>query len=359
MQVFTRIIRVRNEEVEREIKLLREVALALRNGEVVAFPTETVYGLGANATNSEAVKKIFELKNRPSDNPLIVHVSSKEEIGKCAVVSNEVEETIINTLMPGPITVILRKKEVISPLVTAGLDTVGIRVPYNTIAQKLIELSGVPVCAPSANISGKPSATDSQTVIEEFSGRIPFIIDGGRTHIGIESTVVMVKEEERRFSVLILRPGFVTKEDIEEAINTRRFSKPVEINYSEEFSVDTPLSPGQKYRHYSPVSHVVIVKNIKNIEPIVKELRNGKIGILGRPKFLKEVRRFLEYINVKNILEIEWCKYDLIDCARNLFFAYRMFDRENAVLILVENLEESGIGYSIMNRVKKSATYIV
>lgn len=360
--MLTRIIKVNPKVLtERDIRLLGEASESIRNGEVVAFPTETVYGLGANACDDNAVKKIFQLKGRPSDNPLIVHLSSKDDIEKFAIISNEVEKEIISTLMPGPITVILKKKPIISSIATANLDTVGIRIPYNSIAQKLIEMAGVPVCAPSANLSGKPSATDPTTVIEEFSGKIPFIIDGGRTHIGIESTVVIVKEHTSKFSILILRPGFITKEDIEEMVKTRKFSKEVEVVYAEEYSSQTPLSPGQKYKHYSPKSHVAIVKKTKNIEnsEIVKEFIKDKIGILGRPNFIREVKHILTYLGAKNIVEIEWCNHDLLECARNLFFAYRMFDKENVGLILVENLEETGIGYAIMNRVKKSSTFVI
>lgn len=360
--MITKVIKINPSEItKKDIEILEEVGKSIREGEVVAFPTETVYGLGANACDDKAVRKIFELKGRPSDNPLIVHLSSKSDIEKFAIVSNDIEKLIISNLMPGPITIILKKKPIISNITTANLDTVGIRIPYNPIAQKLIELAKVPVCAPSANISGKPSATDPTTVIEEFSGKIPFIIDGGRTHIGIESTVVMVKEYPSKFSILILRPGFITKEDIEDLLSSTKIQKEVEVIYAEEYSTITPLSPGQKYKHYSPKSHVVIVKNLKNIEKadIVRTFINDKIGILGRPNFIKEVKNILNYIGAKYTVELEWCNYDLIECARNLFFAYRMFDKENVGIILVENLEETGIGYAIMNRVKKSSTYTI
>lgn len=355
----TKIVRIKPEEADTKFYVLEEAADALRKGEVVAFPTETVYGLGANATDPKAVRKIFDLKGRPTDNPLIVHLHSKSDIEKFADISNEAERTIIETLMPGPITVVLRRKENITPLVSAGLETVGIRVPYHRIAQKLIELSGVPVCAPSANISGKPSATDPQTVVEEFGGKIPLIIDSGRTHIGIESTVVLVKEEKSKFTVLILRPGFITKEDIEGALGNTPLPKPFEVIYSEEFQKDTPLSPGQKYKHYSPMSEVVVLRNIEKIDGIATKLRAKKVGILGRASFIKEVKERLKLLGIEEVIEFEWCKHDLLDCARNLFLAYRTFDREKTSLIVVESLEEKGVGYSIMNRVKKSASYFV
>ncbi|MGB9621076.1 MAG: L-threonylcarbamoyladenylate synthase [Brevinematia bacterium] len=355
----TKVIKITNQEIKENPYLLREAAKIIAEGEVVAFPTETVYGLGANALNEKAVRKIFELKGRPSDNPLIVHLHSKELIKNYAEISNEVEKQIVEDLMPGPLTLILKKKEIISSIVTAGLPTVGIRIPYNPIAQKLIELSGVPISAPSANLSGKPSATEAQTVIEEFAGKIPFVIDGGKTHIGIESTVIMVKEEETKYSILILRPGFITKEDLENFVNENKFSKQVEVIYSENIQQETPLSPGQKYKHYSPKSHVAIIKDFKKAEELIKDFKNEKIGVLGRKNFLKEVKKILTYLGVKNIFELEWCEYDLIDCARNLFFAYRIFDKENVAIILVEYLEEKGLGYSIMNRVKKSSTYFI
>lgn len=355
----TRIVRISYKSAEIDYEVLTEPAIALREGELVAFPTETVYGIGANSLLDGAVRKIFEVKGRPQDNPLIVHLHSKDVISKYAIVSNEVEEGIIGKFMPGPLTVILKSRGIVSSVVTAGLDTVGIRIPYNMIAQKLIELADVPVSAPSANLSGRPSATDPASVIEEFEGKIPYIIDGGRTHIGIESTVVLVKEEIDKFNILILRPGFVTKEDLEGFVSESKFSKPVFVRYSEDLSSEKPISPGQKYRHYSPKSRVVLLNDISKLEEFFKVVGRGRVGVLGRLDFLRNVEVYLKGLGFSDVIKVEWCRDDLLECARNLFIYYRLFDKEGVELLFVENLGDSGIAYSIMNRVKKSASYVL
>jgi L-threonylcarbamoyladenylate synthase len=359
--MLTKVKKVTIEDVSNNPEILREPANLLKEGELVVFPTETVYGLGANALNDEAVLKVFEIKGRPSDNPLIVHLHSKDVIEKYAYISNEVESQIIETLTPGPITVILKKREIISNYATAGLETVGIRIPYHPVAQKLIETANVPIAAPSANLSGKPSPSDTQSVIEDLSGKVPYIIDSGRTHIGIESTVISVKRIEGKYLVTILRPGFITKEDIEEIFKHKKMQEVVEVIYKEEIE-GKPLSPGLKYKHYAPRAHVIIVSSIsKEFDNLAAQFKNQKCGILGRPKFIKKLKQRLEILNFKSekIIPLEWCKDDIIECARNLFFAYRYFDRENVDAIFVEKLSENGVEYAIMNRVKKSATYFI
>lgn len=181
---------------------LKNVANLIKNGEIIIFPTETVYGIGANALNSEAVKKIFVAKGRPSDNPLIVHVANKQDIGRVTLTPSAVEQKLIDTFMPGPITIILKKKPIIPNSVSAGLDTVGIRIPSNKIAKKIIEQSGVPIAAPSANISGRPSGTRVKDIIEELGDRVSAVIDGGDTEYGLESTVIKVIND----IPVILRP---------------------------------------------------------------------------------------------------------------------------------------------------------
>ena len=181
---------------------LKNVANLIKNGEIVVFPTETVYGIGANALNPEAVFKIFDAKERPSDNPLIVHIANKEDIYKVAETPNKIEQKLIDVFMPGPITIILKKKSIIPDIVSAGLDTVGIRMPSNKIAHKIIKKAGVPIAAPSANISGRPSGTRIQDIREELEKKVSVIIDGGISEYGLESTVVKVENE----IPIILRP---------------------------------------------------------------------------------------------------------------------------------------------------------
>ena len=181
---------------------LKNVANLIKNGEIVVFPTETVYGIGANALNPEAVFKIFDAKERPSDNPLIVHIANKEDIYKVAETPNKIEQKLIDAFMPGPITIILKKKSIIPDIVSAGLNTVGIRMPSNKIAHKIIKTAGVPIAAPSANISGRPSGTRIQDIREELEKKVSVIIDGGISEYGLESTVVKVENEVP----IILRP---------------------------------------------------------------------------------------------------------------------------------------------------------
>ncbi len=181
---------------------LKNVANLIKNGDIVVFPTETVYGIGANALDKNAVKKIFIAKGRPSDNPLIVHVANKQDIGRVALTPSAVEQKLIDAFMPGPITIILRKKDVIPDIVSAGLDTVGIRMPSNKIANKIISAAGVPIAAPSANISGKPSGTRLKDIRDELESKVSVMIDGGETEVGLESTVVKVENN----IPIILRP---------------------------------------------------------------------------------------------------------------------------------------------------------
>ncbi len=181
---------------------LKNVANLIKNGDIVVFPTETVYGIGANALDKNAVKKIFIAKGRPSDNPLIVHVANKQDIGRVALTPSAVEQKLIDAFMPGPITIILRKKAVIPDIVSAGLDTVGIRMPSNKIANKIISAAGVPIAAPSANISGKPSGTRLKDIRDELESKVSVMIDGGETEVGLESTVVKVENN----IPIILRP---------------------------------------------------------------------------------------------------------------------------------------------------------
>lgn len=181
---------------------LKNVANLIKNGDIVVFPTETVYGIGANALDKNAVKKIFIAKGRPSDNPLIVHVANKQDIGRVALTPSAVEQKLIDAFMPGPITIILRKKAVIPDVVSAGLDTVGIRMPSNKIANKIISAAGVPIAAPSANISGKPSGTRLKDIRDELESKVSVMIDGGETEVGLESTVVKVENN----IPIILRP---------------------------------------------------------------------------------------------------------------------------------------------------------
>ena len=225
----------------------------LRKGGLVAFPTETVYGLGANALDKDAVENIFRAKGRPQDNPLIVHISKPEDITKYAVTENNKYFEILKDEMPAPLTVILPKRDVIPTEVCAGLDSVGMRVPLSKIARKLIECAGVPVAAPSANLSGKPSPTCAKHVIDDMTGRADVIIDGSFSTVGVESTVVTLCTEPPT----ILRPGGFTKEMLERLLGRVNVSDAV-LNGLKEG--EKAASPGMKYKHYAPQNKVVLVK---------------------------------------------------------------------------------------------------
>jgi L-threonylcarbamoyladenylate synthase len=249
----------------------QQAKFLLEQDELVAFPTETIYGLGANALSDIAAKKIFDVKGRPNDNPLIVHLGSKEQISDYAEIENEIQQTIIHKLMPGPITLLLKKKNLISPLV-CPVEYVGIRLPSNHIAQAFLQAVHLPIAAPSANISGKPSPTNAQMVYDNVGKQIPMIIDGGESEAGIESTVIRVIEEKDsqpcrtspippskggKYKILILRPGFVTKEDLEDC-----FDGQVEVEYSQHHP---ELSPGMRYKHYSIGGQVKIIASVQEI----------------------------------------------------------------------------------------------
>jgi L-threonylcarbamoyladenylate synthase len=244
----TEYLQVNPENLDR--RPFRKAGDLLRQGEVVAFPTETVYGLGANALNANAVKKIFLAKGRPHDNPLIVHIAEFEQLKPLVQGISEKAYVLMHRFWPGPLTLIFPKSNLVPNEVTAGLDTVAVRMPRHPVALKLIKEAGVPIAAPSANTSGLPSPTEGAHVLADLNGKIPLILDGGETEVGLESTVVDVTVEPP----LILRPGGVTLEEIEDAIGQAAYDPGLSKDKNE-----TPRSPGMKYTHYSPKADVFIV----------------------------------------------------------------------------------------------------
>ena len=252
-----------NEIKEEEIQ---EAADEIIKGNLVLFPTETVYGIGANALDANAVKKIFEAKGRAQDNPLIVHVSDIKMVEEIVEEITDLERKLIENFWPGPLTIIFKRKsnEIIPNVVTANLDTVGIRMPSNLIAKKLIEKSGVPIAAPSANVSGKPSGTNVDDIIEELDGKVEYILDGGSTDIGLESTVIKVDEE----NINILRPGKITKEQLKTVANQVKVDKNVLGQVKKDEVVS---SPGMKYKHYAPNTKCVMVYS-KNADKMIEKI---------------------------------------------------------------------------------------
>jgi L-threonylcarbamoyladenylate synthase len=323
---------------------IKKAAEIIKSGGVVAFPTETVYGLGANAYDEQAVKKIFELKGRPQDNPLIVHISKKQDV---YIVAREVPEkakVLIREFWPGPLTLVLPKNLTVPDIVTAGLDTVAVRMPDHPIALKLIRLSGVPIAAPSANISGKPSATQPEHIKKYFGEKV-FLIEG-KVKIGIESTVLDLTEDVPK----ILRPGAITKEMIE-----RKIGKVELVEYKKADFI--PKSPGLKYRHYTPDAELILVLGKDKMINFIKENRRDweeegkKVCVFF---FREKPKKFESSPNIK----VSISGRSLREFAKNLF-KILIEEGEKYDILIFEGVDERGIGLGIMNRLKKAARRII
>lgn len=306
----------------------------LDKGNLVIFPTETVYGLGANALNKEAVAKIFEAKNRASNNPLIVHLKNKDEIIKYAIINNDVERKLIDTFMPGPFTLILQKKEIIPSNVTCNMDTVGIRVPVDSIAHNLLNILDYPIAAPSANISTRPSGTRVMDIYNEFDGKVNYIIDGGESRIGLESTVCKVIDNVPT----ILRPGFITREDIKNVIGKCNVSK-----YILKEAYGKVESPGMLYKHYSPKTKCILADK----EKIIAVIKNySKAIIIGDSSLEKiDCYKFFNYGD------------DTVSIAHNIFKLLREADKLESSVIVIESTKSNGLGLAIMNRLIRTCEY--
>ena len=329
---------------EENINKIKEAAQEINNGNLVLFPTETVYGIGANALNKEAVSKIFKAKGRAGDNPLIVHISNINMLDKLVKQPNQIEKKLMENFWPGPLTIILNKKEIIPNIVSAGLKTVGIRFPSNKIAQELINFCGCPIAAPSANISGKPSGTKIEDIIEELDGKVDYILDGGMVDIGVESTVIIVINEE----VHILRPGKITKEDIEKLGIKVKIEKQIMEECKPE---EKAMSPGMKYKHYAPNTKCVLVyskdneKIIQKVNEMSNEIKN--VVVLGKTKNLCKYNAKIK-LDMGDSLE---------QISKNIFTLLRKVDKYNAKLVIIEGVEKEGLGLAIMNRLIRSCEH--
>lgn len=331
-----------NAKVEEALNMIDEAAEILVKGGLVAFPTETVYGLGANALDPEAVAKIYEAKGRPGDNPLIVHIARASNIGELTPALSPKIIRLIDNFWPGPLTIVLKKKPSVPDITTGGLDTVAIRIPDDPIALELIKKAGCPVAAPSANISGRPSPTRGDHVVADLNGKVDAILIGSDCRIGIESTVLDMTGE----IPTILRPGILTAENIEAAIGGKVAMDPA-LNQRKDPSVSTsddspaPKAPGMKYTHYAPKADMTIIEgqmdNVKKEIERLKEL-NEKLGTkVGVIMF--EEKAFIE-------------------AAHEFFAKLRDLDDEGVDLILAGALsEQDGVGFAVMNRMLKSAGY--
>lgn len=321
----------------------------LRKGGTIAFPTETVYGLGADALNPSAVKKIFEAKGRPQDNPLIIHVADWD----LSLYAEEIPEKalmMMKEFWPGPLTLILKKKEIIPNETSAGLDSVGIRMPSNEVARGLIRALGRPIAAPSANISGRPSPTNFERCVEDLDGKVDMIIGDGNSIVGLESTIVDYSVYPPR----LLRPGYVTYEEL--------LQVDADVVYEEARTrveeAEAPKAPGMKYRHYAPKAPMTIVRGHaekvkeETLHQIDELINNGKTVGVFAPIERKSV------YNGKNIFFVSMgTEKDLSEIARNLFEGLRRFDDADVDVILSEGFQETGVSRAIMNRLKKAASF--
>ncbi|MBR2550878.1 MAG: threonylcarbamoyl-AMP synthase [Clostridiales bacterium] len=372
---------------------IKNAAEHLRNGEVIGFPTETVYGLGCDAGNGEAVRKVFGAKGRPADNPLICHIGDKEQIKNIVSEITPLAQKLIDSFMPGPITLVMKKSDSVSDQTTAGLDTVGVRMPSHPVANKFLRYCGVPVAAPSANLSGRPSPTGARSVLEDMDGYIYAIIDGGDSEFGLESTVVDCTGNDP----VILRPGAVTKADIDLVLQNGEAVMAGSLKGEE-----TPRSPGMKYRHYAPFAQVEIMKmpegtaitgddasgtgckpektsftteDLKKLtDEEAKELVNiaspfilRSREILSKNPFARiglycgsEIRAMYDKLDDKILsAHTEFCVYgktvDVACASHGLFEGLRFLDVQEVDVILAQGFDGKGLSVAYMNRLSKAA----
>lgn len=334
-------------------EMMEKAGAIIRSGGLVAFPTETVYGLGANALDTDAAKKIYEAKGRPSDNPLIAHISDKNQVDVLAKNVSDKAKKLMEKFWPGPMTLVFEKKDIVPMGVTGGLSTVAVRMPDNEIALNLIKAAGVPIAAPSANSSGRPSPTLASHVYEDMDGRIDMIIDGGQVNIGIESTIVDMTCEPP----MILRPGYITKPMLEAEIGEVSVDKIINIKDKKELSDDyKPKAPGMKYRHYAPKADFVMFEG--NILDVVSHI--NKIAKKNAEKGLKTgIIATEETVNkYENGIVVSIGSRDNVkSVAKNLYKVLRDFDGMDVDIIYGETFYDDDLGSAIMNRLIKAAGY--
>lgn len=324
---------------------LQAAADLLSAGELVAFPTETVYGLGGNALNADSAAKIYAAKGRPSDNPLIVHVAEVEQVFEIARVS-ERAAALLRALCPAPLTCVLPKLPCVLREVTGGLDTVAVRIPNHPVAQALLRQCRLPVAAPSANLSGKPSPTTGEHVYNDLAGRIAMVLDSGRAGIGVESTVLDLTAD----TPVILRPGAVTAQMLEPYLGE------VLLGGAHVGSKEIPKAPGMKYRHYAPKGRVILLA-AGELAAAYKEAGGGasagakKVAVLATDKVLRQIQPQPEHY-----YRLGADEQDLQAAAHNIFAGLRYCDEIGADVIYCEKFSEEGIGLAVMNRLRKAAS---
>jgi L-threonylcarbamoyladenylate synthase len=341
--IQTRIIKV--DKNNPELDKIKVAADIIKKGGLVAFPTETVYGLGGNALDGNSASKIYAAKGRPQDNPLIVHIHSIEQVFELVNGVTSTAQVLMDKFWPGPLTLIFKKKAVIPYSTTGGLDTVAIRMPNHPVALSLIRETGLPIAAPSANISGRPSPTCAADVFEDLSGKVDIILDSGPALIGVESTVLDITSD----TPIILRPGGVTKEELEEVLGY------VELEFSAKPG-QAPKSPGQKYKHYAPKARMIIVEGPLEVqvEKIIElsekiKAKGLKVGIMATAQTRDRYTH-----TASNVISVG-DRTAPLTISSNLFSILRKFDRLEVDVILAEGISKQGLGLAVMNRLYRAA----
>jgi len=335
----TKILKINPKKIDlNKIKIAAEV---IKKGNLVAFPTETVYGLGADALNKQAVAKIFKAKERPFNDPLIVHIADIKELYRLSKQVPLVALKLAKTFWPGPLTLVLKKSELVSDIITAGLDTVAVRMPDDNIALNLIGEAQTPIVAPSANLFGRTSPTNAQHVADDLDGKIEMIIDGGKTKVGVESTVLDITAKPVR----VLRAGGISVEQLKEVIDQVKISKELEKGFR---------SPGMLNSHYSPRARLILVEErgeaqVEEARRLASEYKaqGFKVGIMAKEENQDKYNGFQVKVIGKGS--------ELKTCAANLFAVLRSFDKEGFEIIIAEGLEEQGLGLAIMERLRKAS----
>ncbi len=333
-----------------KLSMIHRASSLLKSGGLVAFPTETVYGLGANALDREAVLALFEAKKRPLDNPPIVHIENAKDVNDLAAFVPAHAEKLMKEFWPGPLTLVLKKSAKVPSETVAGLDTIAIRIPRNKVALALIRESGCPIAAPSANLAGKPSPTTAKHVFDDLNGRIDAILDGGPTRIGVESTVLDLTVNPP----MILRPGGTTLEVLRDAIGETRLHP--FVTAKTELPLQETKSPGMRHKHYAPKAKLILVEG--STESVINEVKkllsayrlNGnKVGVLATDETATKYKA--------DIMESLGSRFNPDAIAQNLFASLRRFDEARIDVIIAESVPEEGLGLAVMNRLRKASGY--
>ncbi len=347
----TKVVKIEEQIIdESALESIKEAGQILKDGGLVAFPTETVYGLGGDALNPESSKKIYAAKGRPSDNPLIVHIADMEHLDKIVDKVPESAIKLAKAFWPGPLTMIMNKSDAVPYTTTGGLDTVAIRMPSNKIAAELIRAAGGYIAAPSANVSGRPSPTVAKYCIEDLDGKVEMIIDGGQVGIGLESTIVDLTVEP----AMILRPGYITRQMLDEVLEQVEIDRTIIDNNSNL----KPKAPGMKYRHYAPKGQLTIIEGDSdkvcdyiNEQAAAAKAQGHKVGIICTDETISAYSA--------DVVKSAGNREDESTIARELFKILREFDDEKVDIMYSESFDDNGIGQAIMNRLLKAAGHNV